>query len=86
MTEVLQDTVSLLVPATAAEIDAALSTACGSRRCWTAIAGCAAVDRNALLAAIDAVQDCVAPMLDDYLELEINPLIARPTVPWRWMH
>jgi 1,4-dihydroxy-2-naphthoyl-CoA synthase len=34
------------------------------------------VDRNALLEAIDAVQDCVVAHAERLLELEINPLIA----------
>jgi acetate---CoA ligase (ADP-forming) len=75
--EIMQDTVSLLVPASRVEIDAALS---GLRIAplLDGYRGAPAVDRTAIVDVIDAVQDCVAALADELLDLEINPLIATP--------
>jgi succinyl-CoA synthetase beta subunit len=77
LTEVLADTTSLLLPATAPEIDAALdrlriAPLLGGYR------GKPAADRAALVTAILAVQDCAMAHAETLLELEINPLIATP--------
>jgi hypothetical protein len=64
MTELLQDTVSLLVPASAAEIERALSRL-RIAPLLDGYRGAPAADRKALLASILAVQDCVVAMLDD---------------------
>jgi hypothetical protein len=77
--------VSLLVPASRAEVDAALSRL-RMAPLLDGYRGAPPVDRNALLEAILAVQDCVVAHAERLLELEINPLIATATVPWRWMH
>jgi hypothetical protein len=75
LTEVMQDSVSLLVPASRAEVDAALSRL-RMAPLLDGYRGAPPVDRNALLEAIDAVQDCVVAHAERLLELEINPLIA----------
>jgi hypothetical protein len=67
--------VSLLVPASRAEVDAALSRL-RMAPLLDGYRGAPPVDRNALLEAIDAVQDCVVAHAERLLELEINPLIA----------
>jgi succinyl-CoA synthetase beta subunit len=77
LTEILQDTVSLLVPASHAEIDDALSRL-RIAPLLDGYRGAPPVDRGALLAAIGAVQDCVAAHAGELLELEINPLIVTP--------
>jgi hypothetical protein len=77
LTEILQDTVSLLVPASHAEVDDALSRL-RIAPLLDGYRGARRVDRGALLAAIGAVQDCVAAHAGELLELEINPLIVTP--------
>jgi hypothetical protein len=77
LTEILQDTVSLLVPASRAEIGAALSRL-RIAPLLDGYRGAPPVNRAALLASIDAVQDCVAGHAGELLELEINPLIVTP--------
>ena len=77
LAEMLDDTVSLLLPATGAEIDAALdllriAPLLGGYR------GRPAADRAALVAAILAVQDCATAHADTLTELEVNPLIVTP--------
>jgi len=77
LAEMLDDTVSLLLPATGAEIDAALdrlrlAPLLGGYR------GRPAADRAALVAAVLAVQDCATAHADTLTELEVNPLIATP--------
>jgi hypothetical protein len=64
LTEVLQDTVSLLVPASRAEIGAALSRL-RIAPLLDGYRGAPPVNRNALLEAIDAVQDCVVAHAED---------------------
>jgi acyl-CoA synthetase (NDP forming) len=78
LAELLADTVSLLLPATAPEIERALDTlrlapVLGGYR------GRPAADREALVRTILAVQDCAVAHADALLELEINPLVATPT-------
>ena len=78
LTEVLRDTVSLLLPASRAEIDAALETL----RCAPLLEGYRGqpgVDRDALHGAINAVAAYVAEHRDTLVEIEINPLICTPS-------
>ena len=77
LAEIHRDTVSLLVPASRAEIGTALSKL-RIAPLFDGYRGAAPVDRQTLLAAIDAVQDCVAAHAEGLLELEINPLIVTP--------
>ncbi|MBF9060511.1 CoA-binding protein, partial [Rhodobacterales bacterium HKCCSP123] len=77
LTELLADTASLLLPATAPEIDAALdrlriAPLLGGYR------GKPPADRAALVSAILAVQDCAIAHAATLVELEVNPLIATP--------
>jgi acyl-CoA synthetase (NDP forming) len=77
LAEVLADTTSLLLPAPAPEIEAALdrlriAPLLGGYR------GKPPADRAALVTAILAVQDCAMAHAETLLELEINPLIATP--------
>ncbi len=77
LTEMLRDTASLLVPASRADIDAALCTL----KCAPLLAGYRgkpAVARAALLDTIEAVQAYVLHHADTLGELEINPLICTP--------
>ncbi|MCB1342580.1 MAG: acetate--CoA ligase family protein [Pseudooceanicola sp.] len=77
LTEILRDTVSLLVPAPRAAICAALMRL----RCAPLLAGYRgkpSADMGAILAAIDAVQDYVRAHADTLSEIEINPLICTP--------
>jgi acyl-CoA synthetase (NDP forming) len=77
LTEILADTVSVLVPAPAGEIDASLDRLRiapllrGHR-------GAAPANRQALLTAILAVQDFAVAHAAELLELEVNPLIVTP--------
>lgn len=77
LTEIMADTQSLLLPASAAEIAAALdrlriaSLLQGYR-------GKPPADMAALVTAILAVQDCAIAEAGRLIELEINPLIATP--------
>ncbi|MEL6206577.1 MAG: acetate--CoA ligase family protein [Pseudomonadota bacterium] len=78
LAEMLDDTVSLLVPATEAEIGAALN---GLRLApvlsgWRGRPG---VDRASVVAAIMGVQRLVLAEADRLIEIEINPLICTET-------
>ncbi len=75
LTELLADRACLLLPATRASIDTALSTL-RIGRALDGVRGNAAVDRAALLDAVLAVQDFVVAHAPDVVELEINPLLA----------
>ncbi len=78
LTEVLEDRVSLLVPASSEAVDAALN----GLKCAAFLDGYRgkpAADRKALLAAIMAVQAYVVENARDLVEVEINPLLATPT-------
>ncbi|MCU4652019.1 acetate--CoA ligase family protein [Roseibacterium sp. SDUM158016] len=75
LAEILADTVSLLLPATAAEIDVALDRL-RIAPLLSGYRGRPAIDRAALLAAIAAVQDYALTHADTLVELEVNPLIV----------
>jgi acetate---CoA ligase (ADP-forming) len=77
LAEMLDDTVSLTVPATGAEVERGLL----GLRCaplFSGYRGRPAANMSALVAAILAVQDCAVARADGLMELEINPLIATP--------
>ncbi|MEY3003168.1 MAG: hypothetical protein RLZZ491_344 [Pseudomonadota bacterium] len=73
--EILGDRVSVLLPATRADIDAAL----GRLRLAPVLRGYRgkpAADRAALVRAIEALQDCALAQAGRLVELEVNPLIV----------
>ena len=77
MTEILRDTVSLLVPSPPEMVEAALRRL----RCWPLIEGYRGkpgVDLDALLDTVAAVQRLVRKDAARLAELEINPLICGP--------
>lgn len=77
LTEVLADTVSLLVPAPRDEVARALD----SLRMAPVLAGyrgAPAADRDAILDAVAAVQDYVIAKAGTLAEVEVNPLICTP--------
>jgi acyl-CoA synthetase (NDP forming) len=75
LAEVLQDTATLLVPASEDDIGTVLARL-RIAPLLDGYRGVEPVDRAALISAIMAVQDCVAARADELLELEINPLIV----------
>ena len=78
LTEILRDTVSLLVPSDRN----ATRTALGKLACAPLLAGYRgkpAADLDAILDAIDAVQSYVIANADTVSEVEINPLICTAT-------
>jgi acetyl-CoA synthetase len=78
LTELWQDTVSLLLPVTQEDIAAALS----HLRIYpllTGYRGKPAADLETVCSAVLAVQDCVIAQADRIGEVEINPLICTPT-------
>ena len=77
LTEVLADTVSLLLPADAPGIEAALNRL-RIAPLLRGFRGKPPADRAALVSAILAVQDCAMAHAETLVELEINPLIATP--------
>ena len=76
--EVFADTVSLLVPATAAEIEDALSRL-RLAPVLTGWRGRPGVDRASVVAAVLGVQRLAAAEADRLIEVEINPLICTET-------
>ncbi len=77
MTEILQDTVSLLLPSTSANIAEALTRL----RCYpllTGYRGKPAADLDAIVKAVLAVQSFVTAHQDRVQEIEINPLLCSP--------
>lgn len=77
LTELLQDSVSLLVPASTATVSQALS----KLRCYpllTGYRGKPAADMYAILRAIQSLQDYVIANANTVAEVEINPLICTP--------
>ncbi|SFE12934.1 Acyl-CoA synthetase (NDP forming) [Sulfitobacter brevis] len=74
-TEIMRDSVSLLVPATDAVVDAALSRL-KIAPLLDGYRGGAPANRAAILQAIRAVQDYVIVNADGLHEIEINPLIC----------
>ena len=78
LSEILRDSVSLLLPVTAAQVDAALD----SLRIATVLGGYRgkpAADRAAILRAVLAVQDYVIAHARQLEDVEINPLICTAT-------
>ena len=81
LTELLRDTATLLLPATRAEVDAAI----GGLRIDALLRGYRgkpAADRAALLDAIMAIQDAVLTSDRPVLELDVNPLLCTPDRAW----
>ncbi|WP_299026366.1 acetate--CoA ligase family protein [uncultured Sulfitobacter sp.] len=77
LTELWQDTTSLLVPASKQTVETALR----SLRIWPLIAGYrgkSAADLDAIIAAVMAVQDYVIANAARVSEVEINPLMCTP--------
>ena len=77
LTGLIADTASLLIPARADEVEAAL----GRLRIAPLLSGYRGrpvADLNALVAAVLAVQDFVVQHAERLVELEINPLIVTP--------
>lgn len=78
LTEILQDTVSLLVPSRPDQIRAALMRL----KCaplLTGYRGKPAADIASIVAAVQAVQDYVIINADTVTEVEVNPLICTPS-------
>ncbi len=78
LTEVMADSVSLMVPATADDIDAAFK-ALRIAPLLEGYRGAPPVDRAALVRAVLAVQSYVEANADRVVEVEVNPLICTPT-------
>jgi hypothetical protein len=76
LAEILQDTVSLLVPASRRRSARAGSPADRAASRWLSRRAAGRSRRTSR--AIDAVQDCVPAHAGELLELEINPLIVTP--------
>ena len=74
-TEILRDTVHLLVPAPRDEVDAALGRL-ALAPLLTGYRGNPPIDRAALLDTIEALQDFVTSHAGRIEEVEINPLIC----------
>lgn len=77
LTEMLQDTASLLIPAD----DAAIDTALDSLRIAPLLAGfrgAPPADRKAIRTAIHALQDYTIANAECLTEIEVNPLICTP--------
>ncbi|MDW4498208.1 acetate--CoA ligase family protein [Sulfitobacter sp. D35] len=77
LTELWQDTVALLLPVTAEDVDAALRRL----RIWPLLAGYRgkpAAKLDAVIVAVLGVQDFVLAHVDRVGEVEINPLICTP--------
>lgn len=78
LTEVLEDRCSLLVPASQDAIKMALDSL-KSAAFLDGYRGMPAADREAVLAAIQALQAYVVEHGSDLVEVEINPLLCTPT-------
>lgn len=78
LTELWEDTASLLVPAAEAEIGAALDSL-RVARLLAGYRGRPAADRKAVLAAIAAIQAYAVAQADRLEEVEVNPLICTPS-------
>jgi acyl-CoA synthetase (NDP forming) len=76
--ELLADTVCLLLPVTATDIDAALDRL-RLAPVLTGYRGAPGIDRDALVAAVLAVQDYTIAHADTVAEVEVNPLICTAT-------
>ncbi|MEM6588329.1 MAG: acetate--CoA ligase family protein [Pseudomonadota bacterium] len=77
LTEILQDSATLLLPTTAAEIDTALGTL-RMAPILDGYRGKPAAERAAIVEAVLAVQDYVTANAHRVEEVEINPLICTP--------
>ncbi|MEM8655783.1 MAG: acetate--CoA ligase family protein [Pseudomonadota bacterium] len=78
LTELIDDTQSLLLPVAASDVDAALSRL----RCNTLLDGFRGrpqADRAAVIQAVLAIQAYVLAHRDTVSEVEVNPLICTPT-------
>jgi succinyl-CoA synthetase beta subunit len=78
LTEVLEDSASLLLPATDAMIEEALNSL-RVAKLLDGYRGAPAADRAAILRAVHSVQDYVLAKADGLEEIEINPLLCTPT-------
>lgn len=78
LTEVLNDTTSMLIPATRDDIDAGLQSL-KSAKLLNGFRGAPAADMQAILDAIAAIQNYVLANADGLEEVEVNPLICTPT-------
>lgn len=79
LTELWQDTASVLVPASAHSVESALR----SLRIWPLIEGYRgkpAANLDAIVAAVMGVQDYIVANADRVSEVEINPLMCTPDV------
>jgi acyl-CoA synthetase (NDP forming) len=72
LVEVLQDSVTMLVPTSRAELLAELRRL----RIWPLLAP----DVDPVVAAVLSIADCARDLGDPLVELEVNPLLARPGV------
>lgn len=81
MTEILRDTVSMLVPAPEAELRAALDRL-RIAPLLHGFRGKPGVDIDAVIAALMALQGFVTARAETLEEVEINPLIATPARVW----
>ena len=77
LTELLQDTVSLLIPASVSDVKTAL-TRLKTYKLLTGFRGKPAADIDALVSAIMAVQAYVVAHADTISEVEINPMMCTP--------
>lgn len=77
LTELLDDTVSLLIPSSLDAIASALSDL-RIARLLRGYRGQANADRHAILDAIEAVQAYVVANAEHVLEVEVNPLLVTP--------
>ncbi|GGA17049.1 acetate--CoA ligase family protein [Neptunicoccus cionae] len=78
LTELLEDSASLLIPSTRAEMAEALDTLKISKM-LRGFRNAPAADMTALLDAVEAVQNYVLANAQGLEEVEINPLICTPT-------
>lgn len=78
LTEILQDSASVLLPASEADLETALNSLRVSRL-LNGYRGAAAANREALMAAIRAVEAYVLENALGLEEIEINPLLCTPT-------
>lgn len=77
LTELLQDTVSILIPSSELGIKQALKNL-KSHKLLLGYRGAPAANIDAIISAIISVQNYVLANIDDVQEVEINPLICTP--------
>lgn len=78
LTEVMEDSASVLLPATDAMLEDALNNL-RVVKLLDGFRGAPAADRGAILRAVNAVQDYVLAKAEGLEEIEINPLLCTPT-------